>query len=181
MTQRTLTDRVQDGKRFCGLCKKKTSPEDFYEEKIAGKDACRNCAILMIDYNVEIERSMYVDPYLNKLESTMADVFASQFKRAIRDKYFFTNEKDIIDKELFEVLYHITRGGIKVHFKSCINVVKFITKHATDEWSGKRAQMISSILVRGLEQHLSLKQRRVIDRTLSILLKWGEYPSCEFI
>ncbi|KKN86520.1 hypothetical protein LCGC14_0266960 [marine sediment metagenome] len=179
MTQRTLSDSIQDEQSYCGLCRKPT--DDFYEKKLAGKDACLNCAILITDYGVETEHSMYTDSYLNQLESTSATLYASEFKYAMREHYFFTDQTENIDPELFEVLYHFAKKGIEVKFKSFIALAKFISKHATDKFSGQRAKMVSSILVRGLEQNLTRKQRYVIQRTISIVKKFGDYPTSDFI
>ena len=162
-------------KSYCQLCKRETI--DFYENKIAEKHACLDCAILQLEWENVIADSMYKDDWLNLLESiSPVAIYASRFKKAIRDGYFFTDDKEEQDLELFDVLWHVTKGGIEIRFKNWIHVLKFIIKHANDPYSGKRSSIVSSILQQGLERQLTSRQRFAIRRALWVLTTDQDLP-----
>ena len=162
-------------KSYCQLCKRET--DDFHEKKIAGKKPCLNCAIMYLEWENMVSNSMFKDEYLNTLESiSPVIVYASKFKKAIRDGYFFTDDKEEQSLELFDVLWRVTKGVIEIRFNNWIHLLKFIVKHTADPWSGSRSKMITSILAQGLERQLSSRQRSAIKRALWILTSDRDLP-----
>lgn len=157
---------IRDNNRRCDFCRGEmdgdiefdlSELDDTIKETInqAGYfKLCLECAEPIIEVLPTRKGSFYACPFLRQLESDTTNIPTT---KTTLDRLGLV----LISPTVFPV------PDQPIHDR--LELLKVVTRHATDSFADKRRKMIQSFLIQGLTRPLSTKQRKVIHRALDII------------